>query len=320
MVLKTYFPEIEPYDEDTLRVSDIHKIHYEQCGNPDGKPILFLHGGPGSGSSPKLRRFADPDFYRIILFDQRGSGKSIPHAGLEENTTDHLVEDIEKLREHLGIDKWPIFGGSWGSTLALAYSVKHRERVKGLILRGIFLCRKEEISWFYEQGGAHMIFPEAWEGYLSQISGVKPGNMVSAYYDLLTGHDEEAKLKAAHAWSKWEAKTSKLEEDLELVEKFEDPKLATAFARIECHYFINNIFMPSDNYLVEETKKLKGIPTRIVQGRYDIICPIRTAWDLKKSMELPDKDFRVTLAGHGATEEKTLDQLIEATEDMKTGL
>ena len=317
MTLNELFPEIETFHEGRLKVSDLHELYYEQSGNPDGKPIVFLHGGPGSGTNPKYRRFFDPEFYKIILFDQRGAGKSTPHASISENTTPDLVLDMEKLRKHLGLDEWMIFGGSWGSTLALSYATSHTDRVKGLILRGIFLSRKKEIEWYYEEGGAHMVFQEEWERYKAQIPGVEPGNMVEAYHKLLTSEDEKVRLTAALSWSRWEAATSKLEDDGSLTTKFEDPHLALSFASIENHYFRNGIFLPSDDYLLGEVTKLQSVPTRIVQGRYDMVCPIGTAWEVKKAMNLPDEQFRVVTSGHSALEPAIVSELVQATQDFR---
>jgi proline iminopeptidase len=316
MALNDLFPEMEKYDEGRMQVSDLHTIYYEQSGNPSGKPVVFLHGGPGSGTDPKQRRFFDPDFYRIILFDQRGAGKSTPHAELRENMTQDLVADIERLRERLGIEQWMIFGGSWGSTLALAYGIAHPGRVTGFILRGIFLCRSHELAWTYEKGGAHMVFPEEWERYVAQIPGTVPGKMAEAYHRLLTSDDEELRLNAALAWSRWEAATSKLVDDGSLTTKWEDPHIALSVARIENHYFRNNIFLPED-YLLNGAVRLQDIPTRIVQGRYDMICPITSAWELKKRMKIPDEEFRVVLAGHSAYEHEIQRELVQATEDFK---
>ena len=317
MTLNELFPEIETFNEGRLRVSDLHELYYEQSGNPDGKPIVFLHGGPGSGTNQKYRRFFDPDFYRIILFDQRGAGKSTPHADISENTTHDLVSDMEKLRAHVELEDWMVFGGSWGSTLALSYATSHQDRVKGLILRGIFLCRKKEIGWYYEEQGAHMVFPEEWERYKAQIPQVEPGNMVEAYHSLLTSADEHVRLTAALAWSRWEAATSKLVDDGSLTSTFEDPHLALSFARIENHYFRNNAFFPRDNYLLEKVADLRGVPTRIVQGRYDMVCPIATAWEVKKAMKVPDKEFRVVISGHSALEPAIRSELVQATQDFK---
>ena len=317
MTLNELFPEIGTFDEGRLPVSDLHELYYEQSGNPDGNPIVFLHGGPGSGTSPTYRRFFDPAFYRIILFDQRGAGKSTPHADISQNTTPDLVSDMDKMRNHLGLDEWMVFGGSWGSTLALSYAITHPEKVKGLILRGIFLCREKEIAWYYEERGAHMVFPEEWERYKAQIPGAKPGEMVEAYHKLLTSEDEQVRLTAALAWSRWEAATSKLEDDGSLTTKFSDPHLALSFARIENHYFRNRIFIPSDNFLLREVAKLQGIPTRIVHGRYDMVCPIGTAWEVKKAMNLPDEQFRIVTTGHSALEPAIRSELVQATQDFK---
>src|SRR5829696_7896518 len=242
--LRTLYGEIEPYDIGYLKVSDVHNLYYEQCGNPNGKPVVFLHGGPGAGLIPDYRRFFDPQSYRLILFEQRGAGRSRPHASLDDNTTWHLVEDIERFREHFGIEQWLVFGGSWGSTLALAYAETHPERVSGLVLRGIFLCRPKEIIWFYQEG-ASWIFPDVWEEYEKVIPEEERGDFVSAYYRRLTSGDEAARLAAARAWSVWEGSTSKLFFDYASIEKFADPEFALAFARIECHYFMNNAFLPN---------------------------------------------------------------------------
>jgi proline iminopeptidase len=298
-----------------LQVSPIHNIYYEQAGNPDGRPVVFLHGGPGGGLVPEYRRFHDPAAYRVVLFDQRGSGQSTPHAGLEENTTWDLVSDIEKLREHLGIESWQVFGGSWGSTLALAYAQRHPERVRQLVLRGIFLCRPKEIRWFYQEG-ASAIFPDVWEEYLKVIPEGERGDMVSAYYRRLTGDDAEAKLAAARAWSIWEGSTSKLFFDYSMIEKFADPEFAMAFARIECHYFMNNAFFPTDNYLIENVGKIRHIPAAIVQGRYDVVCPMMSAWELHRAW--PEADLQITPdAGHSAMEAGNISALVEATDRFR---
>jgi len=310
------FPEIEPFESGFLPVSELHTLYYEQVGNPNGKPILFLHGGPGGGLHPIYRRYFDPQFYRVILFDQRGCGQSTPHAELRENDTWALVGDIEKLRERLGVEQWVVFGGSWGSTLSLAYAVTHPERVLGLILRGIFLCRQWEIGWFYQDGASH-IYPDAWENYLKPIPPEERGDLVRAFYRRLISEDEQVRLEAARAWSIWEAATSKLYQDQKAMQDFEDPQRALAFARIECHYFVNSAFMPSDTYLLEKAKTIQHIPTRIVQGRYDIVCPIQTAWELSKAM--PQADLRIIQdAGHSMTEPGTMRELLRATEDFKT--
>lgn len=298
-----------------LPVSEIHILHYEQAGNPEGQPVVFLHGGPGGGIIPDYRRYFDPRVYRIVLIDQRGSGLSRPHASLEQNTTWDLVEDIEKVREHLGIDSWQVFGGSWGSTLALAYSQTHPNRVRQLVLRGIFLCRPKEIRWFYQEG-ANWIFPDVWEQYVNVIPPEERGDMVSAYYRRLTSDDPAIRLEAARAWSVWEASTSKLSPDAKLIEDFGDPEFATAFARIECHYFMNNCFFDTENYLIEHVGKIRRIPAVIVQGRYDVVCPITSAWELHRAW--PEADLRIIGdAGHSASEPGIIDALVSATDGFR---
>jgi proline iminopeptidase len=313
--MRTLYPSIEPYDQGMLPVSEIHTIHYEQAGNPDGKPVVFLHGGPGGGIISDYRRYFDPSAYRIVLFDQRGSGKSTPHANLEENTTWHLVEDIEKLRDHLGIQSWQVFGGSWGSTLSLAYAITHPDRVRQLVLRGIFLCRPKEIKWFY-QDGASWIFPDVWEQFVNVIPGPERGDMVSAYYQRLTSEDPEVRLQAARAWSIWEGSTSKLFQDEKLIEEFSDAEFATAFARIECHYFMNNAFFDSENFLIDNVGRIRHIPAVIVQGRYDVVCPITSAWELHRAW--PEADLEIISdAGHSASEPGTIDALVSATDKFR---
>jgi len=314
--MRELYPPIEPYDHGMLPVSSVHTIYYEQCGNSEGQPVVLLHGGPGGGLIPDYRRYFDPASYRVVLFDQRGSGQSTPHAELEENTTWHLVEDIEKLREHLGIDRWHVFGGSWGSTLSLAYAETHPARVRSLTLRGIFLCRPKEIRWFYQEG-TNYLFPDVWEEYEKVIPEEERGDFVSAYYKRLTSEDEQVRLEAARAWSVWEGSTSKLFFDYSMIEKFADPDFALAFARIECHYFMNNAFFPTDNYLIENAGKIRHIPAVIVQGRYDVVCPVVSAWELHRAW--PEADFRVIPdAGHSATEPGIVDALVEATDKFKT--
>jgi proline iminopeptidase len=313
--MKTLYPAIEPYDQGRLPVSPVHTLYYEQCGNPEGQPVVFLHGGPGGGINPDYRRFFDPAAYRIVLFDQRGSGQSTPHASLEENTTWRLVEDIETLRAHLRIEDWHVFGGSWGSTLALAYAEMYPGRVRSLTLRGIFLCRPKEIRWFYQEG-ASWIFPDVWAEYEKVIPEGERADYVSAYYRRLTSEDEAVRLEAARAWSVWEGSTSKLMFDYAMIEKFADPVFALAFARIECHYFMNNAFFPTENYLIENVGKIRHIPAVIVQGRYDVVCPIRSAWELHRAW--PEADFRVIPdAGHSATEPGIVHALVDATDGFK---
>jgi proline iminopeptidase len=312
---REFFPEIEPYRSRYLKVSALHTIYVEEVGNPEGVPVVFLHGGPGGGLTPSYRRFFDPRYYRVVLFDQRGAGKSTPHAELRENTTWDLVRDIEKIREDLGIRRWIVFGGSWGSTLGLAYAVTHPERVLGLILRGIFLCRKLEIDWFYQEGASH-IFPDAWEKYLAPIPESERGDLVGAYYRRLTGPSDEERLHCAIAWSKWEASTMYLIPNEGSIREHEEPEAALALARIECHYFQHGTFFETGNYLLEHVRKIRHIPGVIIHGRYDLVCPIRNAWDLHRAW--PEAEFSIVPnAGHAAMEPGTRTRLIEATEAFK---
>lgn len=313
--MKDFYPEIEPYKTHRLQVSDLHNLHIEEAGNPEGVPVVFLHGGPGGGISPFHRRFFDPKHYRIVLFDQRGCGKSTPFAELRENTTWDLVADTEKIREHLGIKKWHVFGGSWGSTLALAYAVTHPEKVMSLTLRGIFLCRPSEIQWFYQDGASH-IFPDFWETYREGIPPEERGDFVKAYYKRLTSSDENVRLDAARRWSQWESATSYLHVDKEAIDEMEDPRKALPFARIECHYFINNAFFKTDNYLLESVHRIQRIPGFIVQGRYDVVCPARSAWDLYRAWP-QSKLVIVPDAGHAAAEPGIRSALVERMDELK---
>lgn len=315
--MRELYPPIEPYETGTLKVSDVHILYYEQCGNPEGRPIVFLHGGPGGGIVPDYRRFFDPAAYRIVLFDQRGAGRSAPHANLEENTTWHLVADIERLREHLGIESWVVFGGSWGSTLALAYSETHPERVRALVLRGIFLCRQKEIDWFYQsEEGASAIFPDVWEQFVEIIPKAERDDMLNAYHRRLTSDDETVRLEAARRWSVWEGSTSKLFPDQNLIEHFAEPQLALALARIECHYFVNKIFMETENQLIENVGRIRHIPAVIVQGRYDVVCPMMSAWELHRAW--PEAELKITPdAGHSALETGNASALVEATDRFR---
>lgn len=313
--MREFFAPIEPYRCDYLAVSDLHTLYFEEVGNPKGVPVVFLHGGPGGGISPDHRRYFDPQFYRIILFDQRGCGKSTPFAELTDNTTWHLVADIEKLRLHLGITKWLVFGGSWGSTLALSYSITHPTAVTGLILRGIFLCRPKEIKWFYQEG-AGRIFPEVWQKYHDFIPPNERGDMVKAYYKRLTSQDAALQLEAAKRWSQWEMATSYLIPKASAVTDMEDPAKALPFARIESHYFINNSFFKTDNYLIEQCQVLKEHPIHIVQGRYDVVCPAESAYELHQA--LPHSQLEIIGdAGHSASEPGIRSALIKATEGFK---
>jgi len=311
------YPAIEPYDSGHIRVSDVHQLYYEQCGNPNGKPVVFLHGGPGAGLDPDYRRFFDPAAYRVILFDQRGAGRSIPHASLDDNSTWHLVQDIEHIREHFGVEQWLVFGGSWGSTLSLTYAETHPERVSGLVLRGIFLCRPQEIRWFYEEGqGASAIFPETWEQYVRIIPEAERGDMIGAYYARLTSADEAVRREAAYAWSIWEASALKLLPDQKVIDEFTEPEMAIALARIECHYFVNNCFFETDNYLLDHIDRIRHIPAVIVHGRYDVICPVMNAWDLHRAW--PEASLRIIPdAGHASTEPGIASALVEATDSFR---
>jgi len=298
-----------------LRVSDLHEIFYEESGNPDGKPVLFVHGGPGGGCDPKMRRFFDPKAYRIILFDQRGCGKSRPHAELTDNTTWRLVEDMEALREHLRIDRWQIFGGSWGSTLALAYAQAHPQRVSELVLRGIFMLRESELRWFYQEGTSN-IFPDAWEHYLAPIPPEERGDMITAYYKRLTSKDSSVRLQAARAWSIWEAATSFLIQDALHISRAGEDRFAEAFARIECHYFVNKGFFTSDNQLLAGVNAIRHIPGVIIQGRYDVVCPMISAWELHRAW--PEAAFHIVPdAGHSSMEAGIVDQLVRATDQFR---
>lgn len=304
------YPKIKPYDSGFLNV-DEHQVYFEQSGNPNGKPALFLHGGPGGGGSEDVRRFFNPDLYRIVVFDQRGCGRSKPHGCLENNTTWDLVSDIENLRKKLSIEKWLVFGGSWGSTLSLAYAQAHPKSVSELVLRGIFLLRKEELHWFY-QDGASRIFPEAWSGFLDIIDEDKRDNLMNAYHEIFKSKDKEKRLKAAVAWSKWEAATSSLSYKPSLVEEFSDPEFALAFALIENHYFINKGWFDTENQLIENIDKIRSIPAVIVQGRYDVVCPMKTAWELSKAW--PEAEMIIApSSGHTAFEKEITHALISAT-------
>ncbi|MBK2109383.1 prolyl aminopeptidase [Francisella tularensis] len=305
------YPEIEPYNQEFLKVSDIHTIYFEECGNPNGKPALFIHGGPGGGIQPSYRQYFNPDKYRVILVDQRGCGKSTPFAELRENTTQDLIEDFEKIRKKLNIDKWMLFGGSWGSTLGLAYAQAYPEVVTELVLRGIFLGREKELSWLY-QHGASMVFPDMWEKYIEPIPVEQRKDFISAYYSILTGDDEELKQKAAIAWSVWEASTSKLFVDKKSIDRYGEDKFSLAFARIECHYFKNKLFI-EEAQLLKEADKIKDIPGVIVQGRYDMVCPAVSAWDLHKVWPVAELNI-VADAGHSISEPGILEALVRATD------
>ena len=310
--LRSLYPEIEPFDSGFLPVSPLHTLYYEQCGNPNGKPVVFLHGGPGGGTNAKCRRFFDPAVYRIVLFDQRGCGKSTPHAELTDNTTWDLVADIERVREHLGIGRWQVFGGSWGSTLALAYAQTHPDKVSELVLRGIFMLRRWELEWFYQKG-CDALYPDAWETYLNAIPEVERGDLMSAYHRRLTSPDAKTRTDAARAWSVWEGATSFLWQDKSHIESSAEDEFALAFARIECHYFVNGGFFEHDDQLLRNIERIRNIPAVIVQGRYDVVCPLRSAWDLHRAW--PEADLHIVQdAGHSAFEPGIVHELVEATD------
>ena len=305
------YPEIEPYASGMLDVGDGHRIYWERCGTPGAKPVVFLHGGPGGGCSPFQRRLFDPDRYDILLFDQRGCGRSTPHAELEANTTWHLVADVERLREMVGVDRWQVFGGSWGSTLALAYAETHPGRVTELIVRGIYTLTRAELAWYYQFGASEM-FPEKWERFQAPIPEAERGDMLAAYRLRLTGSDRAEQLRAAKAWSRWEAETITLLPDERLSADFTEDRYAIAFARIENHYFVHGGWL-EEGQLVREAGRLAGIPGVIVHGRYDMPCPARTAFALARAW--PDADFHlVEGAGHAVSEPGILDRLIRATD------
>lgn len=306
----TLYPEIQPYVTHSIEVEKPHVLHVEECGNPKGIPALFVHGGPGMGCEPYHRRFFDPERYRIILVDQRGAGRSTPHAELEGNHTAALVEDMETIRKHLGIERWLLFGGSWGSTLSLVYAETHPERVLALVLRGIFLCRPEDIRWFYQEG-AGRIFPDHWEAYVSLIPEAERDDFVAAYYKRLTHADEVTRMRAAEAWSLWEGRTSTLRPNEAVTAHFGDPYTALSLARIEAHFFVNNTFL-RPNQILADADRLRGIPGVIVHGRYDVVCPMDNAWALHQAW--PDSELHIIPdAGHSATEPGNVDALIRAT-------
>lgn len=305
------YPKLDINNEGDLKVSELHTIHWEESGNIDGYPVVVLHGGPGGGSQPIYRRYFDPSIYRIIQFDQRGCGKSTPHAELTDNNTMASVSDIEKIRLHLGIETWIVFGGSWGSTLSLIYAETYPERVDGLILRGIFMCRSSELHWFYQEGASHL-FPDAFESYKNHIPPDERDDLISAYYKRLTSDDSEVRKSAAFQWTKWEMSTSKLIPDLKYIEAADDSEFAEAFARIEAHYFINEIFLEK-NQILRDIHKIKEIPIWIVHGRYDVVCPVKSAWELKNKLEHA-KLIIVPDAGHSVAEISIASELVNITD------
>lgn len=311
--MHTLYPEIKPYARHELSVGDGHVLYVDESGSPDGLPVVFIHGGPGAGCDSSSRRFFDPALYRIVTFDQRGCGRSTPHASLEHNTTAHLIADMQKIREHLKIDQWVLFGGSWGSTLALAYAQTHPERVLGLLLRGIFLCRPQDFSWFYQEG-ASRLFPDYWQDYLAPIPQAERGDLMAAYYKRLTGTDQIAQMHAAKAWSIWEGRTATLRPNTQVVERFAEPHRALSIARIECHYFVNNAFLEPDQ-LVRDMSKIAHLPGVIVHGRYDVICPLDNAWAVHQAW--PNSELHIVRdAGHAAAEPGIVDALVRAADNM----
>jgi proline iminopeptidase len=316
--LKELYPHLSPYRTGFLRVSKLHEVYFEESGNPQGVPAVFLHGGPGGGTEAKMRRFFDPRRYRIVLFDQRGSGKSRPHASLIDNTTWDLVADMERLREHLSIERWLVFGGSWGSTLGLAYAQTHPERVTHLVLRGIFLLRRWELEWFYQNpGGAAALYPDLWEHYIEPIPPEERGDMMAAYYRRLTSQDPSELSRAAKAWALWEAATSFLRRNSLYTAKLGQDTHSEAFSRIECHYFVNGGFLETPNQLIDNVGRIRHIPAVIVQGRYDIVCPTRSAWELHRAW--PEAELHIVPdAGHSAFENGNTHELIKATERFAT--
>ena len=311
--MREMYPETEPYRTHRIAVDAIHTLYVEECGNPAGLPVIFLHGGPGAGLATYHRRFFDPARYRIVLFDQRGAGRSTPFADLTDNTTWHVVADIETIREQLGIERWVVFGGSWGSTLGLAYAQTHPERVLGLVLRGIFLCRPAEVRWFYEEGGVSWILPEKWQRYAAAIPVEERGEMMEAYWRRLNSDDEAVRLAAAQAWGAWEGGSITLEESPETEASFAAPEVALSLARIEAHYFRHQCWLEPDQ-LLRDVTKIRHIPATIVHGRYDIICPAKSACDLHAAW--PEADFHIVLAGHAASEPAIVDQLVQATDKL----
>lgn len=311
--MRTLYPEIQPYTTHHLDVDAPHRLYVEECGNPNGLPVVFLHGGPGSGCESYHRRFFDPNVYRIILFDQRGCGRSTPHASLENNNTQALVADMELIRQRLKVERWVVFGGSWGSTLGLVYAETHPERVLGLVLRGIFMCRPKEIHWFYQEG-ASKLFPDYWQDYLKPIPRAEHGALLPAYYQRLTCDDEIQRMAAAKAWSLWEGRCATLKLSRNVTDHFGDPFTALSLARIECHYFMNDSFL-APQQILEHADRLHAIPGIIVHGRYDAVCPVESAWELKQAW--PQAELKIIAdAGHSASEPGILSALVEATDTI----
>jgi len=311
------YPEIKPYATHRLSVDDIHELYIEECGDKTGIPVVFLHGGPGGGIDPDHRRYFDPEKYRIILFDQRGSGRSTPHAELTNNTTQDLIDDLEKIREFCGISQWMLFGGSWGSTYALLYAQAHPEKVTAMILRGIFLAREQDYTWLYQEGASN-VYPDFWEDFINHIPEDQRDDMVSAYYEKLTGSDEIARMAAAKAWSIWEGRMATLQPNHKLIEHFTDPRTALSLAKIEAHYFKHRCFV-EDNQIIKNIDKIQDIPGIIVHGRYDMICPLDNAYTLHKAWPISQLHI-IRDAGHSAGEAGNIDALIRATRSMASRL
>jgi len=311
--MEVLYPAIKPYATHHIEVDGPHVLYVEECGEPEGIPIVFVHGGPGAGCEPWHRCFYDPEKWRIILFDQRGAGQSRPHAELSHNNTQALVADMEVIRQQLGVKQWVLFGGSWGSTLSLVYAETHPENVLGMILRGIFLCRPKEIEWFY-QSGASRIYPDLWEDFISLIPENERDDLLGAYYQRLTGDDEIQRMAAAKAWAIWEGRTANLKPKQSVVEHFSDPFTALSLARIEAHYFMNNAFL-ENNQILRDAHRLNQIPGTIVQGRYDMICPMESAWELYQAWTMAEL-YIISDAGHSATEAGTVDALVKAVRKM----
>lgn len=306
------FPDNEPFAYGWLPTGGPHEIFYEECGAPNGKPCVILHGGPGGAINPTMRRFFNPAKWRMALFDQRGCGRSRPNASLEDNTTWALIEDIERLRIHLGVEKWTVFGGSWGSTLALAYAITHPQRVEALVLRGIFLLTQRELRWFYQEG-ASFLFPDAWARFCAPIPEAERGDMMAAYHKRLTHPDRRVQAEAAAAWSQWEGDTISIRGPEARPSKFNEIDFAIAFARIECHFFVNGGFFKEDGWILKNIDKLRGIPGWIVQGRFDVVTPMDSAWRLKTAW--PEANFDIVWdAGHASTEPGIVDGLVRATD------
>jgi len=314
--MQTFYPSIKTYAEHYLDVSDRHRLYIEECGNPDGIPLLVVHSGPGAGCEPYHRRFFDPEVYRIVLFDQRGAGRSTPHASLTDNTTQHLIEDIEKIRHYLQISDWVLFGGAWGSLLSLLYAQAHPQYVKSIILHSAFMGRPQDITWFYQEG-ANFFFPDYWKDFIHGFSEEEQNNLVSAYHKRLTGSDELARMATAKSWSLWQARCAALQPHANIIDHFSDPHFAMSLACIESHYFSNTCFI-EDNQVMDNMDKIRHIPGYIVHGRYDMVCPLQTAWELKQAWPAAEL-YIVRDAGHSPREPGIIDALIIATKKIAQG-